>query len=219
MENPNEAPACAGQQGVEAAEQPRRQRRNVAPPNVAPAPPVDLGFSTDPPCDRPPTPWRSSRAKKVLFHDIVTRIADNCSGPMQIFCSRPIHQRCERTDFGTNCRNLKRSVACSVASAAATHAAVVHDLAILDARRDNRPWRGSDAQIQLRQDVVSGRADGKTPRQVFCANDRAMCRQNGMTLSKFSSHLAHERNRNNRQLQARAFEARMRFINHRPDEQ
>ena len=180
LDNPNEAPRVAV---ARRPIQPRPCRQQ--PTVVIPAPPIHgLPFSIDPPYDDPPSPWRQSRAKKALYHDMVTGVTARYSGPTQVFFSRLIYQRYNKENFCSNYRALKRATDQCVGAAAAARAALDHDLPILIARRQGQVWRGSAAQIQLQRDVIAGRMDGKTPRQVFYANNRAIYRQNGMTLSK-----------------------------------
>ena len=200
MENPNEAPAPAVAQlppiiqpAVREVQEELQQAQQLV--------------------NDPPTPWRRSRAKKILYNDIVTGMTNRYSGPTAVYFSRPIYQRYPKANFCRNYSALKTAIGNRFGSAAVAHAAVSHDMPIIQARRQGQLWRGSHAQLQLQRDVVQGRTEGKTPREVYYS--RQLYRQNGMSLATFTSHLAHEQNRNNQQLQAAAFEARMRFINDR----
>ena len=71
---------------------------------------------------------------------------------------------------------------------------------------------GSDAQVQLRADVLADCAGGKTPTQVRAS--RAICRHPGqLDLTQFSNHLAHEWHCEERASQSKEHEACLRFIN------
>lgn len=160
----------------------------------------------------PPTPWRSSRAKKLLFQQLCDGTTKHFSGPTAIWRSNPLYKRYEKANFCNNYRTLKKAVEQGQKGAEKSQQAYDHDLPIILQRRNEVFfWKGSDAQKQLREDVRNGFTDNKRPRQVFESNS-LYCKQPGLPFRKFSTHLAHELRRREKQLQPAAFKHRMSFI-------
>jgi len=73
--------------------------------NASTLPPSDAGS-----CDNPPTPWRKSRAKKLLFEEICNGVTENFSGPSAIWRSNALYKRYKLTNFCNNYRTLKKAI-------------------------------------------------------------------------------------------------------------
>ena len=108
---------------------------------------------------------------------------------------------------------MKKTTASRITGAARGRQALARDTRLL-AEHGNQRHRfrchGSALQQQLREDVLSGFTNGKTPTQVRLSRD--ICRQARLTTQEFSGHLWHERRRRERAENAEECHQRMQFV-------
>jgi c-di-AMP phosphodiesterase-like protein len=103
------------------------------------------------------TPWRWSRAKKLLYEDINNGL---CNGkkPSEVYKTRSEYQRYEKCNFETNFRNLKKAIENEKARVASDAAAFTHDKALFAVLKVNsKPypiWQGSSAARLLKKHVA-----------------------------------------------------------------
>lgn len=176
---------------------------------TAPAAPTNQAPSNQ---DAPPSPWRNSKAKKLLHDDIVAGRTKNM-GPTAVFKSRPEFGRYKKENFMSNYYTLRKAVARRIMVASKGQQAFNRDAAVIANRRNESGtffYCGSDLQKQLRYDVESGLTRGKTPSQVRAS--QIVYQNPGMPLQKFANHLAYERKRVERRSNQGDFRERMDFI-------
>lgn len=160
----------------------------------------------------PPSPWRTSKAKKLLHDDIISGRTLNYSGPTAVYNSRREFQRYKKSNFTNNYYTLRKAIESRQKGAAAGRAALNHDIGHIVARRNREGYfhyNGSDVETQLRSDVQRGLTNGKKPAQV--RNSRRLYQQ--LELSLFANHLSAERRRHQRRMNSDDYRERMRFVN------
>jgi hypothetical protein len=113
-----------------------------------------------PPRARAVSPWRNSKAKRLLYHDILDGVVTASMVPATVFRMRPEYQVYLEDNFKTNFKNLKQAIKDKQEYAVIDSAAFAHD------RRVNPPveltakgcphWNGSAAETFLKQDMDDG---------------------------------------------------------------
>ena len=190
--------------------QPTARRATVA--RSPPAPSVAVAAPVAAPT--PPSPWRNSKAKKLLHADIVSGRTDKFKGPTGIWNSRPEYKLYDKKNFSSNYYSLRKTVISKVEGAKKGRDALARDTSLLAAHRRERGvfyYPGSAIQQQLRKDVQLGLTDGKTPAEVRAS--KAIYRQpGGPDLEQFANHLSYERRRRERSTNTAEFQERMQFI-------
>ena len=163
-----------------------------------------------------PSPWRNSKAKKMLYDDIVSKRTLKFQGgkPQAVYHSRKEFERYKEKIFKTNYYNLRKAVKLAKDGADASAKAYSNDRPIMVSRRPDFHYDGSNFQKRLRKDVQQGLTDGKKPSQVR-ASRTAVYNVPGMSAAKFASHLWFERNRHQRKLHYDDYRERMRVVNAR----
>ena len=161
----------------------------------------------------PPTPWRKSKAKKLLQDDILSRRVLQFRGPAAVYYSRPEFQRYKKDNFCNNCRSLKKKCEARLAAATVAQDAVAHDLPRLQINRNRKNYfhyDGSDIQKQLRIDVQQGLTDGKRPLQVRKSRD--VYKQANLSPNRFANLLSFERRRHEKKKNQKEYRDRITFL-------
>lgn len=164
----------------------------------------------------PPSPWKKSKAKKILYDDIMSGRTALLSGPTAVYHSRPEFERYKQTNFVQNYRTLRKAIQTRRVASNAGRQAFAHDYPIILERRNQSGqffYNGSTLERQLRHDVQRGLTDGKKPTAV--RNMRQVYQNQNVSHKQFVDFLWHERRRHQRNLQNSEYRERMRFINAR----
>lgn len=114
------------------------------------------------------TPWRFSRAKMLLYEDIVGGIVtDDCVAEI-VYGKRVEFQEYPFNNFKTNLKTLRNTINKNQAKADNDMEALLHDMVILAPRDPSiKLWNGSAAQKQLKKDIDEGRNNGMTTREFW----------------------------------------------------
>jgi hypothetical protein len=108
-------------------------------------------------------PWRNSKAKRLLYKDIVKGIVSEDAIPYEVYGMRDEYQVYKYENFVTNLKNLLRLVDKKQAFADSDEAAFNHDLAF---RTFAKGWSGSEAQKYLQEDISEGKHLTMKPKEL-----------------------------------------------------
>jgi hypothetical protein len=106
------------------------------------------------------SPWRNSKAKRLLYHDILDGVVTASMEPATVFRMRPEYQVYHEDNFKTNLKNLKQAIKDKQEYAVIDSAAFAHDSRVnppVEQTAKGCPrWNGSAAEALLKQDMDDG---------------------------------------------------------------
>ena len=116
------------------------------------------------PADPPPPPWRKSKAKELLYDDLIKGDVTDFMSPAEVFMMRPEYSLYKYSSFVSNLRNLRSAIRRLKESADLNQRALQHDLGLLPSFiiRTKPRWAGSLACKFLKEDIKSGMATRMT---------------------------------------------------------
>jgi hypothetical protein len=140
--------------------------------------------------------WRDSEAKKQLITDlkdgtVPLRAVD--MPPLDVYNSRPVYQEHGYEQFRDRLNALRKQIREKRDNSLQDAAALEHDRAIHPkASHDHRGilrWEGSEAEQQLRQDVIDQKDRSLKPKELWASNDK----YKQFPLPVFRGHIYQER--------------------------
>jgi hypothetical protein len=140
-----------------------------------------------------PVKWAKSDAKKLLYKDIVDGVIDGMQPRMVYHLTRPEYLEYNEDNFCTNCRNLRKAIQKVQNKSISAQRAYDYDQAFPVSNRHGFQSHKSVEQALLREDVVEGTVEGKTPIQI--RESRVEFQQLEMTPEQWRNHLWHEKRR------------------------
>ena len=114
-------------------------------------------------------PWRSSKAKKLLFDDIVNGDVIDSMAPAEVFMMRPEYSLYKYSSFVSNLRNLRASIKRLKKCADRDQRALYHDFSLTPSIiiRTKPRWAGSLAHSLLKVDIDSGASTRMTSNELW----------------------------------------------------
>lgn len=118
------------------------------------------------------SPWRQSKAKKLLIKGILDGLYPSSMKPQQVYLLRTEFQDYPYERFRDNLKNLRAALKRDTERADSDHAALMSDLELHPPdkavhNKDYPRWVGSAAETLLKFDVTQGNHIGKTPEELY----------------------------------------------------
>ena len=86
--------------------------------------------------------------------------------PKDVYAMRPCYSRYKYTNFVTNLRNLRKAIAKDLRRAEDDEKYYLHDKDLFS-ETANGAWHRSKAYDLLKNDIRTGKLDGKKPKEVY----------------------------------------------------
>ena len=140
---------------------------------------------------QPPSPWRNSKAKKKLKEQLKDESSwVQVCDPYHVFCADDDFKQYKENNFINNFNSLKEKIEtkkCAVEFDKHWYEQdqILYPASAINKRGDKR-YEGSEAERQLKQDVIAGRSKGRAPKEMWISNPAY--HQNSLTLKQFWSH-------------------------------
>lgn len=137
-------------------------------------------------------PWQDSMAKKLLEKDIDEGKVTSNMLPSEVYEMHPEYKQYDKKNFGSNLRNLRKSIGKEKERAAFDRAAFLHDRRIHPpaavTSRGYPRWCGSAAERLLIEDIDNGRHEGIRPERLY----RSKSEYQAFPLNVFRDHIYQE---------------------------
>jgi hypothetical protein len=105
-----------------------------------------------------PVKWRFSKAKELLYNDIIGGLVMEDSDYRVVFTMRPEYQQYELVNFRCNLKNLLAAVRLKQGAADSDRSSFSNDVMVLNLRNQGRPaelqWNTSEAKLLLKADIT-----------------------------------------------------------------
>jgi len=134
--------------------------------------------------------WQYSRAKEILYDDIISGTVLSHMKPAIVYQMHPEYKLYPYKNFPTNLRNLRKAIGLKQVEADRVTSALAHDLQVRIPPNDPLRWNGSAAQKLLLQDIAAGLHQGLKPAQIWSSRPEYKC----FDKKKFSNYLHHAAN-------------------------
>jgi len=121
---------------------------------------------------KPAVPWQFSRAKELLYKDIVDGVVDDSMPPRVVVAMRPEWE--EYSDgFAGYLRTLRISIRKSQENAAVASRAVKHDRRVMIPVANTKypAWRRSEADVALKGDLADGKHKEMKPKELHASRE------------------------------------------------
>ena len=117
---------------------------------------------------KPKVPWQDSKARKLLYKDIVDGLVDDHLPPRVVIRMRPEYDEYQEY-FANYLRTLRMSIKKNKDNAALASRAVQHDRRVMlpFASKDYPPWRRSEADVSLKADIADKLHERLKPKELY----------------------------------------------------